>query len=170
MDRLRRKSASTLSIRATRATRWRKSSSRFDFSSWVISPGKEDPETSLEERKPISVDKDNFNEVLEGQNVEAEMSVPNRLSGKEDDELSVKLNFKTMRDFEPDAIAQQVPELKKLIELRDALLGLTGPLGNIPGFRKRLQAIIEDPELQKKILEELGPEDDGAEAPAEGGE
>lgn len=112
-------------------------------------------DTVLEEREPVSVDKDNFNDVLAAQNVTVDAQVPNELSDKEGEELSVSLNFKQMKDFSPDAICQQIPELKQLTELRDALTALKGPLGNIPAFRKRLQAILDDPEAQQRLVSEL---------------
>ena len=51
--------------------------------------------------------------------------------------------------------AAQVPELNKLIELREALVALKGPLGNIPAFRERLQALIASEESREKLLAEL---------------
>lgn len=50
----------------------------------------------------------------------------------------------------------QVPELKKLMELRAALTALKGPLGNVPKFRKKIQSIIKDDAAREKILGELG--------------
>jgi type VI secretion system protein ImpB len=116
--------------------------------------GREDS-TPIEERQPINIDKDNFNDVLAAQNVTVQMNVPNKLSEQEGDELAVQLSFRSMRDFTPDRICQQVPELKSLVELRDALTVLKGPLGNVPAFRKRLQAVLDDPEAQKRLMSEL---------------
>ena len=112
-------------------------------------------DTLLEQRKPINVDKDNFNDVLAAQNINLKMNVPNELSEEEGDELNVDLKFDNIKDFSPESIAQQVPELKKLVELRDALSILKGPLGNVPAFRKRLQAILDDPDAQQKLMDEL---------------
>ena len=116
-------------------------------------------ETPLEQRQLVSVDKDNFDDVLAGQNVGADISVPNKLSDdvEEGEELPVSLKFENMKDFSPDNVCQQVPELKGLTDLRDALTMLKGPLGNMPAFRKRLEAMMDDPEAQRRILEELGP-------------
>jgi len=47
-------------------------------------------------------------------------------------------------------------ELKKLMELRDALKALKGPLGNIPEFRKKIQDIVKDEEVKARLLKELG--------------
>jgi type VI secretion system protein ImpB len=60
-----------------------------------------------------------------------------------------------MKDFDPDAIAKQVPELSKLLELREALVALKGPLGNVPAFRKQLQTLLADESAREKLASEL---------------
>ena len=112
-------------------------------------------ETPVENRKPINVNKDNFNDVLASQKIKVDMNVPNTLA-KEGGEMAVNLSFKSLKDFEPESIARQVPELSKLLELREALNALKGPLGNIPAFRKKIQAIIGDDKSRASILAELG--------------
>jgi type VI secretion system protein ImpB len=110
----------------------------------------------LEERKPIRIDKDNFEEVMRKQELALTFNVEDTLSGKKDEELGVRLKFETLRDFNPDRVAEQVPELKKLLELRTALQALKGPLGNLPGFRKKLQSILESEADVDQILREMG--------------
>ena len=110
----------------------------------------------LEDRKPVNVDKDNFNDVMRSMKLNTTFSAPNTLSGKEGDELAVKLKFETLKDMEPEAVAKQVPELQKLLELRDALTALKGPLGNLPEFRKKIQTLVTDPAAKEKLLKELG--------------
>ncbi len=58
-------------------------------------------------------------------------------------------------DFSPDNIAKQVPQLNKLLELREALLALKGPMGNIPAFRNKLQELIADPNARETLEKEL---------------
>lgn len=111
---------------------------------------------SVEERDPINIDKDSFNDVLKAQNLSLDLKVANTLSGKDDEELGVGLKFQSLKDFDPDSIVQQVPELKKMMELRDAIKAMKGPLGNVPEFRKKIQSIIDDPALREKILKEMG--------------
>jgi type VI secretion system protein ImpB len=113
----------------------------------------------LEDREPINIDKDNFNEVLKEQNINLNLTVPNKISGEPDDEMSVQLNFESMKDFEPEAIARKTPELKKLLELREALTALKGPLSNIPEFRKKLQELVKDDAAREQLLKELGIEE-----------
>ena len=117
--------------------------------------GREDPRP-LEERKPINVDKDNYQQVLAEQKLGVTLSVPDRLSGEDGASLSLNLRFKKLSDFGPDALVQQVPELSRLMELRTALTALKGPLGNVPTFRKKIQALLEDKDSRDKLLQELG--------------
>ncbi|MGB6054444.1 MAG: type VI secretion system contractile sheath small subunit [Burkholderiaceae bacterium] len=118
-------------------------------------------DTPLEEMKPITVDKDNFNDVLKAQKLSLNMTVPNRLDSKagEDDVLAVQMNFDSINDFSPDAIVEKVPELKQMIALRDALKALKGPLGNIPDFRKKVQELVQDDGVRQRLLGELGIQD-----------
>ncbi|MBN4054949.1 type VI secretion system contractile sheath small subunit [Acidimicrobium ferrooxidans] len=114
-------------------------------------------ETPLENRKPININKDNFNEVLKAQSLEMDINVPNQLSEAEgDDEMAVHLKFANLKDFGPEAVARQVPEMNKLLELREALTALKGPLGNLPAFRKMIQGLIGDESNRAQILKELG--------------
>jgi type VI secretion system protein ImpB len=113
-------------------------------------------DTPVEERKPINIDKDNFEQVLAEQNLSVEMSVGDQLSGAEGESLSVQLKFKRLADFGPDSIVEQVPELQKLMQLRSALTALKGPLGNVPTFRRKIQAMLQDEDAKTKLLGELG--------------
>ena len=111
----------------------------------------------VEERKPINVAKDNFDEVMQGQGITLEMMVPNRLQDSPDSgELAVSLKFENMNDFSPDVIVDSVPELRQLMELRAALKALKSPLSNIPEFRKKLQRIVQDEALRARLLADLG--------------
>ena len=109
----------------------------------------------VEEREPINIDKDNFNEVLKGQNLNLDLTIPNKLSEDPDAEISVSLKFETIRDFEPEAIARKTPELNKLLELREALTSLKGPISNRPEFRKKIQELIKDEAARQQLLKEL---------------
>jgi len=68
-----------------------------------------DDDTALEERKKISVNKDNFAAVMRERGLKLEMVVPNRLSGEEDDEMRVRLNVDSLDALTPDEIVQRVP-------------------------------------------------------------
>lgn len=118
-------------------------------------------ERMLEDREPVNVDKNNFNEVLKAHNLELTFSVPDKLAKPDSDsdageEMTVNMNFESIKDFDPDQIVEKVPELTRLKALRDALTALKGPLGNTPAFRKKLQELIADEGAREKLLKELG--------------
>ncbi|WP_413111689.1 type VI secretion system contractile sheath small subunit [Thaumasiovibrio sp. DFM-14] len=114
-----------------------------------------DDETPVEDRDPINIDKDNFNEVLKSHAPRVVAQVPNRLSDEEGAQLKVELDFENIKDFSPESIAQKVPELNGLLELREALVALKGPLGNVPAFRKRIAEVLKDEDARNKLLAEL---------------
>ncbi len=116
-------------------------------------------EEPVEDREPVNINKDNFNDVMASMNLSVDLSVKDTLSEKDDDEMSVHLEFKSMNDMGPDSIAAQVPELNSMLEMRRALLALKGPLGNVPAFRKTIQKILNDDESRAVIMQELGIDD-----------
>lgn len=117
--------------------------------------GKPDPRP-LEERKPISIDKDNFQQVLAEQDLGVALTVPDALSGEENASIEVQLKFRKLSDFGPESVAQQVPQLRRLMELRQALTALKGPLGNVPAFKRKIQALLKDAGGREQLIKELG--------------
>ncbi len=112
-------------------------------------------EAPLEERKPINLDKSNFDEVMAKQNLEVTLTVADKLSAEKGAELSVPLKFENLKDFGPEGIVNQVPQLKQLLELREALSFLRGPLANSAVFRKRIQSLLSDADGREKLMAAL---------------
>lgn len=116
--------------------------------------------SNLGDRKPVSINRNNFEEVLAKQELSLSVAVPNRLrENASDSDLAVSLSFKSMKDFEPAGIAEQVPEMRKLLKLRDALVSLKGPMGNIPAFRQAIEEVLADDRQREMIMKELGMSD-----------
>lgn len=109
----------------------------------------------VEDKKAIKIDKNNFNDVLKHQGLSLEFSVADRLTDEEDASLNVKLDINSMKDFSPESIVENVAELKKLMELRESLIALKGPLGNVPAFRKAIESVVGDAQERDKLLAEL---------------
>jgi type VI secretion system protein ImpB len=113
-------------------------------------------DSPVEDRKLTSVNKDNFDEVVKAHDLSLTMSAENKLDDSPDaGKMAVSLKFESLKDFEPERVAQQIPELRTLTELRAALMALKGPLGNVPSFRKAIQNLLEDDGARQKLLAEL---------------
>jgi len=109
----------------------------------------------VEDRKVINVDKNNFNDVLKAQNLSVNFTVDDKLTEEEDSSLNVNLEINSIKDFSPENIAQNIPELQKLMELRESLIALKGPLGNVPAFKKAIESAIENGDDRDKLIGEL---------------
>ena len=118
--------------------------------------GREDS-TALEDRKVINVDKDNFNQVLAEQRITMAFGVRDRLTpnAQEGDEVPVNLEIQNLKSFQPEQVVQQVPELKALLEIRDALVAMKGPLGNVKAFSQKLKQVLSDDAAREKLMQEL---------------
>lgn len=119
-------------------------------------------ERPLDEREPIAVDKDSFDKVMAAQSLSADISVPDALSAEPGAELAVSLSFRGLADFRPENIAAQVPELRRLLELRSALVALKGPVVNVPGFVRKIRDLLKDPTMRARLLRELEIDDTAA--------
>lgn len=111
-------------------------------------------ETPLEEREVLQINKINFDQVMQKLDITTNFSVKNTL-GTGAQELDIKLRISSMKDFSPDYLVNQIPELKKLMQLREALMALKGPMGNIPDFRKAVLEAIKDEKTKEKLLLEI---------------
>lgn len=70
-------------------------------------------ERKLEDRKSISIDKNNFDDVLAKQELELVLNVPDRLQAESGaDDLTVSIKVSSMKDFNPASLVEQIPELK----------------------------------------------------------
>jgi type VI secretion system protein ImpB len=111
---------------------------------------------SIEEREPVEVNQSNFDEVLDSMEVGAHFSVPDRTNDGAEGEIDVDLEFSSMRDFEPGNVIESVPQLRQMLELREALKALKGPLGNVPEMRRKIHEIIQDDDKSARLMKELG--------------
>src|SRR3546814_3370891 len=83
----------------------------------------EEPLAKLKERKFVNVDKDNFDDVLKGMKPRLQMQADNRL--KDDgSKIGVELKFKSLDDFSPERVVNQIEPLRKLLEARQRLADL----------------------------------------------
>jgi type VI secretion system protein ImpB len=104
----------------------------------------------LKERKFVNIDRDNFDEVLKGVEPRAAFRVPNELTGE--GQFGVDLRFKSMADFRPEAVVEQVEPLRKLLEARSKLADLRNKLAG----NDKLEDLLNDVLHSTEKLAELG--------------
>ena len=78
------------------------------------------PLAPLRDRKFIQIDRDNFNDVMGRMNPHLSLKVENSLAD-DNSTLAVDLSFKSIEDFEPGRIVNQVEPLRKLLETRNKI-------------------------------------------------
>ncbi len=116
----------------------------------------EQPLPRLKDRKFVEVNPDNFDTVLEAMKPHLSFSVENKLSEDPDaGQLKVDLHFKSLDDFAPENVAQQVKPLKELLDLRTRLADLRGTLQTNDKLDEVLQDTVRDPGKLDKLKAEL---------------
>ncbi|MFC1716206.1 type VI secretion system contractile sheath small subunit [Candidatus Poribacteria bacterium] len=131
-----------------------------------------DPDNLLAEREKVEINQRNFDDVLRNQDLSLDLTVPNKLSSEEGDEMTVNLKFDSMNSFRPEAVASQVEELKTIMEVRNLLLSLRSHVVSRRQFRRELERIVNsDLDSAMEQFSSLGfmpdESEDGGEAEAE---
>jgi len=109
---------------------------------------------ALSEREKISVNKNNFDSVLAEFNPSVRLIVETTLAGDKSEE-NIALTFKEMKDFEPEQVARNIPQLRALLSMRNLLRDLKSNLLDNVTFRKELEAILKDESLSADLRAEL---------------
>ena len=103
----------------------------------------------LDKRDFSEFDMDNFEQRMEAIAPRAVFQVENTLTGE--GKVAVDLTFKSMEDFTPGKVAQQVPALKKLLEARQELSDLMAYMDGKDGAQDLLDKVLKDPDLMKSL-------------------
>ena len=110
---------------------------------------------SLRERKFVNIDRDNFDETMGKIAPSASFRVDNTLAG-DGSEMAVDLQFKSMEDFEPENVVQQVEPLRKLVEARNKLRDLMSKADRSEELENVLEQVLQSSEDLAKLSAELG--------------
>jgi type VI secretion system protein ImpB len=108
----------------------------------------------LSEREKVNINKNNFNSVLAEFSPEVNLSVENTLAGDNTVE-NINLTFQNMKDFEPEQVARQIPQLKAMLAMRSLLRDLKSNLLDNSTFRRELEQILRDPALSSELRSEI---------------
>jgi type VI secretion system protein ImpB len=116
-----------------------------------------EPLPRLKDRKFVEVTPDNFDAVLANMKPHLAYSVENKLSEDPNaGNLKVDLNFKSLDDFAPEAVARQVGPLRELLELRDRLTDLRGSMQGNDKLEEMLREAVTDKDKLAKLRSEMG--------------
>lgn len=116
------------------------------------SNGKE--QRPLSERPKVNINKNNFDSVLSDLSPSLKLVVEDTLSG-DGGETPVELSFQRMKDFEPEQVARQIPQLRALLAMRNLLRELKANLLDNATFRAELERILKDEALSDELRKEL---------------
>jgi type VI secretion system protein ImpB len=111
-------------------------------------------QSPLSERDKVDINKNNFDNVLAEFSPSLKLAVENTLAGDASD-TSVDLNFHSMRDFEPEQVARQIPQLRALLAMRNLLRDLKSNLLDNATFRNELERILKNEALSNELRAEL---------------
>jgi len=103
----------------------------------------------VDERKPLEIDVDNFDDRLKSMKPRVAFQVPNTISGEGN--LMVDITFESMDDFSPAAIAKKVAGLDKLLAARTELANLMTYMDGKAGAEELIAKAINDPALLKSL-------------------
>lgn len=113
-------------------------------------PDPDKPQPKLKDRKFVSIDLDNFDDVMAGVAPRASFRVKNRLN-PEGGEFAVNLAFEKMDDFRPEAVVEQVEPLRKLLEARTKLSDLRNKLAGNEKLEDALGEVLSNTEKLKQL-------------------
>ena len=109
----------------------------------------------LRDRKFVEIDRDNFDAVMRGMKPRLAYRVDNKLSD-DNTQMAVELKFNSLDDFEPEQVVRQVEPLRKLLETRLQLQALLAKMDGNDKLTDKLQEIISNTDMLKKIGSEVG--------------
>jgi type VI secretion system protein ImpB len=119
-------------------------------------PGVEKPEL-IADRKFLDFDMDNLDTRMAAIQPGVSFRVDNKLSDDSGEKMGVNLRFNKMADFEPAAVAKQVPALAKLLEARQQLANLTRYMDGKVAAEASLRKLLADPKLMAALKERAPP-------------
>lgn len=109
----------------------------------------------MKDRKFTTIDRDNFNDVLNRSAPRVAIKVDNKLTEDSNSKLAVELNFKNMDDFDPAKVAEQVPALKELLDMRHRLTQLMSKMEGNDKLEEMLADVLQNTEKAQALAKEM---------------
>ncbi|MCQ8880534.1 type VI secretion system contractile sheath small subunit [Pseudoalteromonas shioyasakiensis] len=108
----------------------------------------------LKDRRFIQIDRENFNDVLKKMSPSLKLDIDNTLTD-DGTKFSVDLNFKSIDDFEPAAVVNQVEPLRNLMETRNKLRDLMTKIDRSEELENVLEEVLSNTASLDSIAKEL---------------
>jgi len=122
-------------------------------------PGVEKSE--IPERKFLDFDMDNLDSRMAAIQPGVSFRVENKLTDESEEKMGIQLRFNKMADFDPAAVARQVPAVAKLLEARQQLANLQRYVDGKVAAEQHLRTLLADPQLMLAMKNRtLEPADD----------
>jgi len=110
--------------------------------------------TPVADREILNLNKDNFETVLSSMDIKLDYTVQDTLKGGDED-MKVSLDIDSMKSFSPEEVAKQVPQLNRMMSMRNLLQDLRNRIVSLPDFRKQLEKIVKDDASLEQLTAEL---------------
>lgn len=124
----------------------------------VMSDLSGDPSGELKpykDREFTTIDRDNFDTVMKNMKPGLKLKVKNTLEN-DGSEINVNLKFDKMADFDPAAVARQVPQLKALLDRREQLHALLNSAERSDKLEGLLEQLLQNDGQIKSIASKMG--------------
>ena len=108
-----------------------------------------EPLPSVDERRFLEIDVDNFDDRMKAIKPRVAFQVPNTLTGEGN--LNVEMTFDSMDDFSPAAVARKVDALNQLLTARSQLANLVTYMDGKSGAEELVSNLLNDPALLKSL-------------------
>ncbi len=113
-----------------------------------------EPLKPLKDRKFVQIDRDNFDDVLARMTPGLRFRAENTL--KDDgSEMAIDLKFRSMEDFEPGRVADQIPALRNLLEKRNQLRDLLAKADRSEELESLLERILQSDDDLKRLAGDI---------------
>jgi type VI secretion system protein ImpB len=122
----------------------------------------ESEKVDLEEREFTGIDKDNFDTVMGQIHPRLSYKVDNKLAN-DDNQFEVNLSFRSMKDFHPENLVDQIEPLKQLVETRNQLKVLLSKADRSRDLERLLKEVLQSADAINGLAQELGLSKEGAE-------
>lgn len=117
---------------------------------------------AVKDRKFVEIDRDNLDSVMKDAAPMLNLSVANKLAD-DDSKLRLSLQFKSMEDFEPAKVAEQIAPLKELLDMRKRLDEVISRISTNSQLESVLQDVLANQDKVKELAKQMGIDENAGE-------